>query len=162
LGGNNYLVNYPTLGYQANDFGAGQNYQVIDTVSWIKKAHSIRAGVDWRRSYLRWRTDNGPGQIDFSQAQTGLQRFTQTGAGFAGMLLGDGSDGMFPTATPTGSRFLNLALFLQHEYKVPSRLTLNLGIRWDYQPLRVEQYNRLGNWNPTLMDPVWGVAGALE
>ena len=39
---------------------------------------------------------------------------------------------------------------------------MNLGIRWDYQPLPVEQYNRLSNWNPSLIDPMWGLPGALE
>jgi hypothetical protein len=162
FGANNYLVNYPTLGYQTNDFGAGQNYQIIDTVSWIRNRHFLRAGVDWRRSYLRWRTNNGPAEIDFSQAQTGLQGFNQTGSGFASMLLGEVSTANVPSSTPTGSRFLNFALFLQDDFKVTSRLTLNLGVRWDYQPLPVEQYNRLGNWNPSLIDPAWGLPGALE
>ena len=162
LGNNNYLVNYPTLGYQTNDFGAGQTFQIIDTLSWIKGRHSLHLGPDWRRSYLRWRTNNGPANIDFSQAQTGLQGFIQTGNGLASMLLGDASAASVPLGTPTGSRFLNLALFLQDDFKVNGRLTLNLGIRWDYQPLPVEQYNRLGNWNPDLIDPTWGFQGALE
>jgi len=160
--GSNYLVNYPTLGYQTNDFGAGQNYQMIYTLSWIKNRHSVRMGADWRRSYLRWRTDNGPGQIDFSQAQTGLQGFVQTGNGFASMLLGEVGGANVPMATPTGSRYLNFATFVQDDFQFSSRLTLNLGVRWDYQPLPVEQYNRLGNWNPNLIDPQWGLPGALE
>ena len=160
--GANYLVNYPTLGFQTNDFGAGQNFQIVDTVTWIKNRHSIRAGVDWRRSYLRWRTNNGPAEIDFSQAQTGLEGFTQTGNGFASMLLGQVATASVPAGTPTGSRFLNFAVFLQDDFKVSSRLTLNLGVRWDYQPLPVEQYNRLSNWNPSLIDPAWGLPGALE
>ncbi len=160
--GGSYLVNYPTLGLQTNDFGAGQNYQIIDTVSWIRGRHSIRAGVDWRRSYLRWRTDNGPAQIDFSQTQTGLQGFAQTGSSFASMLLGDAAIASVPMSTPTGSRYLNLALFAQDDFRVSSRLTLNLGLRWDYQPLPVEQYNRLGNWNPSLIDPAWNLPGAME
>ena len=160
--GNNYLVNYPTLGYQTNDFGAGQSFQIIDTLSWIRGRHALHLGADWRRSYLRWRTNNGPAGIDFSQAQTGLQGFLQTGNGFASMLLGDVSGASIPLGTPTGSRFLNLALFLQDDFKVNGKLTLNLGVRWDYQPLPVEQYNRLSNWNPDLVDPVWGLPGALE
>ena len=160
--GTNYLVNYPTLGFQTNDFGAGQNFQIIDTMTWIKNRHSIRVGADWRRSYLRWRTNNGPAEIDFSQAQTGIQGFTQTGNGFASMLLGQVATASVPTGTPTGSRYLNFAVFLQDDFKVSSRLTLNLGVRWDYQPLPVEQYNRLSNWNPALIDPAWGFPGALE
>ena len=162
LGSNNYLVNYPTLGYQTNDFGAGQNFQIVDTLTWIKGRHSIRAGADWRRSYERWRTNNGPAEIDFSQAQTGLQGFTQTGNGFASMLLGQVATANVPLSTPTGSRFLNFALFWQDDFKVSSRLTLNLGLRWDYQPLPVEQYNRLSNFNTGLIDPMWRLPGALE
>jgi hypothetical protein len=162
FGTDDFLVNYPTLGFQTNDFGAGQNFQIIDTVTWIKGRHSIRAGADWRRSYLRWRTNNGPAEIDFSQAQTGLEGFTQTGNSLASLLLGQVASASVPTPTPTGSRFLNFALFLQDDFKVTSRLTLNLGVRWDYQPLPVEQYNRLSNWNPNLIDPAWGFPGALE
>jgi hypothetical protein len=160
--GSNYGVNYPKLGFQTNDFGAGQNLQAIDTVSWSKGRHSVRAGVDWRTSYLRWRADNGPAQIDFGPAQTGVQGFTQTGNGFASMLLGDAAAASVPIATPTGSRYLNLALFLQDDFRVSKRLTLNLGIRWDFQPLPTEQYNRLGNWNTSLIDPAWGTFGAME
>src|SRR4029450_11292917 len=65
--GDDYLVSYPDLGYQSNDFGAGQNSQVINTLSWIKRRHSMRMGVDFRRSYLRWRDDSGPAQINFGQ-----------------------------------------------------------------------------------------------
>ncbi|QOY85563.1 TonB-dependent receptor [Paludibaculum fermentans] len=162
FGSNNYPANYPALGFQTNDFGAGQNFQVIDTVSWVRNRHTVRAGADWRRSYLRWRTDNGPAAINFSQAQTGLPGYTQTGNGFASMLLGEVASATVPTPTPTGSRFTNFALFLQDDFRATSRLTLNLGVRWDYQPLPVEQYNRLGNWNPGVVDPAWGLPGALE
>jgi hypothetical protein len=160
--GGNDRVNFPTIGYQANDFGAGQNFQGINTVSWIKNRHSMRMGIDWRRSYLRWRADPGPGQIDFSRAVTGLEGFNQTGHAMASLLLGEVSGSSIPINTPTGSRYANLALFFQDDFKVTSRLTLNLGVRWDYQPLPVEQYNRMYQFNPNIQDPKWGYMGALE
>jgi hypothetical protein len=160
--GTNDRVNFPTIGYQANDVLAGQNYQIINTLSLIKGRHSIRAGIDWRRSYMRSRDVRGPGEFNFSSEVTGLPGFNQTGHGFASMLLGRASSGSVYIDTPTGSRYLSMALFLQDDFKVSSNLTLNLGLRWDYQPLPVEHYNRYPNWNANLIDPRWGLPGAME
>jgi hypothetical protein len=160
--GGNDRVNFPTIGYQANDILAGQNYQAINTVSWMKGRHSLRMGVDWRRTYMRSRDVRGPGEINFSRAVTGLDGFNQTGHAMASLLLGEVSGSNVYIDTPMGSRYLNLALFVQDDFKVTSRLTLNLGLRWDYQPLPVEHYNRVYNFNPNLIDPKWNLPGALE
>lgn len=148
--GGNDRVNFPTIGYQANDLLAGQNYQAINTISILKGKHSMRVGVDWRRTYMRSRDVRGPAELNFSRAVTGLEGFNQTGFAMASLLLGEVSGGSVYVDTPTGSRYLNFAMFFQDDFKVTSRLTLNLGLRWDYQPLPVEQYNRYPNFNSTL------------
>ncbi len=155
-------VNFPMLGYQANDFGAGQGYGYIDTLSWIKSRHSLRFGVDLRRNYLSWRNNAGPGRFNFGQDVTGLPGFNQTGHPFASMLLGEVNSASVNVDTPTTSEFLNLALFVQDDFKVTPKLTLNLGIRWDYQPQQTERYDRLHNFNPNLIDPQTGLPGAVE
>lgn len=160
--GDNDRVNFPILGYQINDVLAGQNFEVMNTLSWIKGSHSMRMGVNWRRTDFRSRDLRGPAEINFQPIQTGLPGFNQTGHGFASMLLGEVDESSVNIDTPTGSRFLNLALFFQDDIRVTRSLTLNLGVRWDYQPLPVEHYNRYPHWNPTLMDPLWGLPGAME
>jgi hypothetical protein len=155
-------VNFPLLGYQANDFGAGQGYNLINTLSWVKARHSMRFGVDYRLNYLNWRNNAGPGRFNFGADVTGIPGFNQTGHPFASMLLGLVNSASVNINTPTGSEFTNLALFFQDDFKVTSRLTLNLGLRWDYQPQGVEKYDRLHNFNPNLIDPQTGLRGAVE
>lgn len=155
-------VSFPTMGYQANDIGAGTAYQLVDTVSWIHGKHSFKFGFDYRWNGLNWRVGSGPGQMSFNRDVTGLPGFNQTGHGFASMLLGQVSGASVPTDQPVGSQFPMYSWFVQDDWKVSSRLTVNIGMRWDYQPQGTEKYDRLHNFNPTLVDPKYGIPGAIE
>ncbi|MFN7997586.1 MAG: TonB-dependent receptor [Bryobacteraceae bacterium] len=160
LGGDR--VGIPTLGYQANDYGAGTGYQFLDTLSWMRGKHSLKFGFDQRWNGLNWRNNAGPGQFTFATGVTGLPGYNQTGLGFASMLLGDVSSASVNVDTPTSSQFPSYGIFVQDDWKVSPRLTVNLGLRWDYQPQGTEKYDRLHNFNPSLMDPTYGVPGAIE
>jgi len=155
-------VNFPTLGYTANDMGAGTAYQLIDTFTWIKGRHSVKFGFDYRWNGLNWRNNSGPGQFNFGADVTGLPGFNQTGHGFASMLLGQVTSASVNVDTPVGSQFPMYSWFVQDDWKAGRRLTLNLGMRWDYQPQGTEKYDRLHNFNPSLVDPKFGVLGAVE
>ncbi|HYP07001.1 MAG TPA: TonB-dependent receptor [Bryobacteraceae bacterium] len=161
MGGNDRMT-FPTLGYVQNDLLAAQTWQVIDTVSWMKGRHSVRAGVDYKVNYIRGRNASGPAHFNFNAAVTGVPGINRVGNSFASMLLGQVSSANVPTDVPMGSRYPNLALFVQDDFKVTPRLTVNLGLRWDYSPLPTEQYDRLPNFYATLIDPMWGLPGALE
>jgi hypothetical protein len=160
LGGDR--VSIPTLGYQANDLGAGTAYELLDTLSWIHGKHSFKFGVDYRWNGLNWRTNSGPGQFNFGSSITGIPGFNQTGLGFASMLLGEVTSASVPIDTPVGSQFPMYSWFVQDDWKVTPRLTINAGLRWDYQPQGTEKYDRLHNFNPTLMDPKYNIPGAIE
>lgn len=160
LGGDR--VDIPRLGYQANDMGAGTAYQVVDTLSWIRGKHSIKFGFDYRWNGLNWRDKSGPGQFTFASGVTGQPNFSQTGLGFASMLLGQVSGASVPIDTPMSSQFPSYGAFVQDDWKVSPRLTVNIGMRWDYQPQGTEKYDRLHSFNPLLTDPTYGIPGAIE
>jgi hypothetical protein len=155
-------ISFPTLGYTANDLGAGTAYQLVDTFTWVRSKHMFKFGFDYRWNGLNWRANNGPGQFNFSSDITGLPGFNQTGHGFASMLLGDVTSASVPVDSPVGSQFPMYSWFVQDDWKVSKNLTVNIGMRWDYQPQGTEKYDRLHNFNPSLTDPKYGMPGAIE
>jgi len=39
---------------------------------------------------------------------------------------------------------------------------LNLGLRWDFNPVQTEEHDRLSNFNPAKIDPATGLPGAVD
>ncbi|MBZ5728873.1 MAG: TonB-dependent receptor [Acidobacteriia bacterium] len=155
-------VTFPVLGYQTDNLLAATSYELQNTLSWAHGRHLLKFGFDARRDALNVRDISGPAQFHFSSALTGLPGFNQTGSPFASMLLGDVTSASVTVDTPTGSRFAYYGLFVQDDFKIAPRLTLNFGLRWDYQPVQTEQFDRLSNFCTTCIDPLLGIPGAME
>jgi hypothetical protein len=66
-----------------------------------------------------------------------------SGNEFASFLLGYPSGGYVDHNIDPAFRAKYYALFVQDDFKVTPRLTLNLGLRWDYESPRSERYNRM-------------------
>lgn len=145
------IANYQQLGASnVFNYTTYDVYSVQPNMSWSLRKHVLHFGAEFRR-YNNNSTAPGAasGAYTFDQGWTQanpLQGDTVSGNGFASFLLG------YPSATQTSyvdnnvnPAFTNYyyGLFVQDDFKVAPRLTLNFGLRWDYETPRVERYNRM-------------------
>lgn len=95
--------------------------------------HSIKLGGDWKReNVFRNAARFGRGQFAFNREFTANpQNRAATGDGLAEFMLGLASGGTVGNENGENLNARTLALFVQDDWKVSPRLTLNLGLRYD-------------------------------
>ena len=121
-------------------------FQFSDDVTYSRGQHSFKFGMDVHRFQSNGTiVGNGRGSYTFG-AQTSAPT---SGYAFADLLLG------LPTNTarsPYSPRIYDrtgiYALYAQDDWKITRRLTLNVGLRYEYNLPTFEKYNTLSNFNP--------------
>ena len=123
------------------------DYQIRDDVSWTKGAHQLKIGGSWAL-YKKM-------QDLFGQTQGGFNfDGTFTGNDFADFLLGDAKSYQELAVQDSGHwNNVSWAAYIQDNWRVNRKLTLNLGLRWDGVPHTYEANNRMGNFYPSLYNP---------
>jgi len=159
------FVSLSRVGNQIGDFNWSDGYGLLNTLSLNKGRHFIKLGIDVRRYAQRFLRRHRVG-FNFSPLATAIPNETfagnQTGYAFASYLLGIVDSGNWVDPSKMGGRRSYTALFIQDDFKVNNRLTLNLGLRWDYQPPFVEDHDRISSWSTEVIDPISGLKGAYE
>jgi Carboxypeptidase regulatory-like domain/TonB dependent receptor len=114
-------------------------YSVNSSVSKSMGQHFFKLGGEYR-AYQFSRVDEvqSNGSFDFGNNFTRRDPLSNTGAasgnGFATFLLGLPTGGQVQLGTPRVEQYRYYAVYLQDDWKLNARTTLNLGLRWDYQP----------------------------
>lgn len=122
-------------------------YQWLANFSKTVGRHNLKTGVNY--SYRQFETNtsnpmNGNG--DFDRRLTSLFSDNNSGHSTATMLLGTPTEIRRSTGnTLTDARINAPQLYLQDDWRVNSRLTLNLGIRWEFTNPPYDVTDRLGN-----------------
>ena len=128
-------------------YNKADDYQIRDDVSWTKGAHQLKMGGSW--AIYKKAQDlfgNTQGAFSFGGGFTGLD--------FADFLLGESSSyGELAVQDRGFWNNVSWALYVQDNWRVNKRLTLNLGLRWDGVPHTYEAKDRMGNFYPNLYDP---------
>jgi len=143
-----------------NNCGASQFadnvFQFADAVSWVRGKHSVKFGGELRALQFNVRRlTQSSGEFDFNSPETSS---TGTSSGVGGNAIASALFGLVDTTTLnygafSGVRYKDFAFYAQDSYKVTPKLTLNYGLRYDYDIPATEAFDRFSVVDPTLPNP---------
>ncbi len=124
-----------------------QTLTFSDGMSRMYKRHNLRWGLDFRREMLDSRTNSNPrGAYVFTGLFTGLGTSRVTGTDLADFLLGLPQQASLQYGPGTVQlRSNSVSLYFQDDWRVSTNLTLNAGLRYEYQSPYSESNSQLVN-----------------
>jgi hypothetical protein len=123
----------------------------------IRGRHTIKLGIDLRmlRNFLI--TGDPAGTYNFTQAMTAgpnpIVFSAAAGSGIASFMLGTFSTGSVNLLAGASQKAMYYAGFIQDDFRLSTRLTLNYGLRWETTSPFTERHNQLNRFNPILPSP---------
>src|SRR4029077_1071349 len=128
IGGYQQLGSPPNT---ASDFNTGVT-EVADALTWLKGRHTLKMGLDWRWERIDVIQPPSPtGSFVFSTVGSDLPGVANTGNAFASFLLGQVQTFAIDLQhTKIQERAHFQEYFIQDDWKVSNRLTLNPGLRY--------------------------------
>ena len=151
-------------------FQKTQQWQFGDTLSWTRGRHHFKFGADVHNP----QTDNFQdvpglrGALNFDklftcQRNASNQCVAGTGIPYADFLFGDPQTAMLSNRFVVNQKWYWFDFFTQDDFKVTQRLTLNLGLRYDFSSPVFEGNNHLSNFNPAGSGSIiTATSGSLE
>jgi Carboxypeptidase regulatory-like domain/TonB dependent receptor-like, beta-barrel len=136
------ITGFASLGGGNPFYEPANTFHISDTFSQLLGRHSLKVGGEARRISIDNYQPNSPnGDFDF--------RGTATGHPFADFLFGVMDTGAVNLQNAmVQTRAWSYSLFVQDDFKITPTLTLNLGLRWQYDQSVREKNNALAFFNP--------------
>jgi len=150
-------------------------HQLLGTLSWVHGPHEVKFGAEMRMHRINFRqpgTPAGQGQFDFSGSSRDngcLDAACDTsdpapgGDGMASFLMGVGTmlgtgavGGTYEVPNNVATQSFQFAGFVQDNYRLNPKLTLNVGLRYEVNLPRTERFNRMNWLDPTAVNPLNG------
>jgi hypothetical protein len=138
--------NYIGTSVNDNDYSPSENWSAQASLLKIVGAHSLKFGAEYRMMrYADVGVQNGGGTYSFTRGWTSSNPQVDdrnTGNAIASFLLGYMNAATAPLNASPYLVWKYPVVYFQDDWKVNARLTLNLGLRWDYEGPPVERYDR--------------------
>ncbi len=151
---------YTALGINGGGDAATHYHTAQATVTRIAGGHSTKFGTEYR---LMRETGYGFGQVapqllfagTYTRGPLDNATAAPIGQGLASMLLGIASGGVINNNASRAEQSGYISVFLQDDWRVTSKLSINLGLRYEYEPPITERFNRtVRDFNFTAPNPV--------
>lgn len=149
-----------SLGGNDHRFNAFMSYPFVATLSRTQGKHNWKYGGEVRLIRVNvWEARNA-GQFNFNagftQGPNPNAASSSAGYGFASFLLGTGSAGnvLIQGWKNVAAQSFYYAGYAQDDWRVTNKLTLNLGVRYDYDAPRTERYDRMNYFDPNAVSPL--------
>jgi hypothetical protein len=158
------VAGFAILGASATSGDRDRSWVLNDALGIQRGSHTIKFGGDFRRQmYDNYSPGKVSGSYTFGATFSALPGNANTGSALADLLLGD------PTGTTVSfndyTYRLNInsaSIYFQDDYKVLPNLTINLGLRWEFDGPYSEANNQFASFNPNIVNPVTGNLGAVQ
>ncbi|HEX3570929.1 MAG TPA: TonB-dependent receptor [Acidobacteriaceae bacterium] len=149
-------------------------YAVLDNLQWTRGKHSITAGFSFMWEEINTAAPAGYSsiaQLQFNSNSTAQYTASastlsaSSGNSYASFLLGaaGGSPSInLQPVSEVGGRYHVAAPYIEDNWKINDKLTLDLGLRWDYFPPYHEVKDRWSYLNPNLTNAATGTPGMLQ
>ncbi|MGC4050764.1 MAG: TonB-dependent receptor [Paludibaculum sp.] len=152
------ISGYSGLGNGNQNYSSQMAHILQATVTRIQGSHTLKAGADYR-VYLDNQLQNpsAQGALSISSAWTQgpnpNQASTTAGNGIASLLLGiPGGSLVNQPAIASASRYW--AGFVQDDWRMSRKLTLNLGLRYEVNVPRTERFDRISIFDVGAVSPI--------
>ena len=151
-------ANYNGAGVAPTNTTTAYDYLIQSSLAKTMGPYNLNGGVDLR--LLRGNNQNpgySAGSFTFDQEFTGanpLQIQTSSGNAIASFLLGTPASGLIQVNSEPARQEKMVSVFMQNDIRISRKLTLNLGLRWDYLGPLTDRFNGLATFNPSAPNPL--------
>jgi len=140
---NGNLENLGASAYSIPRGRTSQTFQLLDAFTWTRNRHIVKFGGEFRRISISSFNDN------LERGLLDIQGNPYTGDpvvdAIYSFFIGDFYTSAYTGNTQRTTYNNGASLFVQDDYKATSKLTLNLGVRWEYFGPLSEKDNLLSN-----------------
>jgi hypothetical protein len=154
---------------ESSGFRSSTTIELLDDLTWLLGNHSLHVGgsARWTEGFNSQGGASTSGTFNFSAGTSGQGNDTTvipgTGNTYASYLLGQVTSASQLVASGTAFRRMMYAGYIQDDWRVTPRLTINAGLRYDMMTQAVEKHNGIENFNITKPNPTNSLfAGLVE